>query len=91
MSDEITLPRNLHKPMQILWFDMNEVYVIVFFYLVSMIASQFVVYLISPPLAYLFIAEYRNSNRGFLYQIGYNLGLINFKGYPEALSKNFSE
>jgi hypothetical protein len=88
--DEIRLPRYLHEAIPVLWFDSNEIIIIVFFYIFANIAGG-VFWLLSPVAIYWFICENRENGRGYIQRFLYSLGLLTYQGYPDTSADIFYE
>ena len=90
MSNRIRMPKYLHKPLQILWFDVNEIIIIVICYLMAMTfggISWFI--LIIGPL--MLIPYKRKKPRGYFQHVLIQLGFSKLIGYPIPVSKKFRE
>ncbi|WP_339145180.1 hypothetical protein [Pseudoalteromonas galatheae] len=84
------MPRYIHKPLQILWFDVNEVVILVIFYLAAMTFGglMWLTLIIGPALI---IPYKRKQPRGFFQHAMYLLGYAKLWGYPLPVSKKFKE
>ncbi len=83
-------PRYLHQPYRFLWFEKDEVYIMVGVYILSLAFSLKLLLLI-PAAVYLYRREKRKWPRGFLRHAGYRLGVFSFPGYPGGLAEKFFE
>jgi len=90
MEDKVRLPQYLHLPMQFLWFDTEELTVIVFFYVFALLfgGGFWLAVLIGP---YLYMHVKRNKPRGFLRHLIYVAGFSGMKGYPPPQATQFHE
>lgn len=84
------MPRYLHKPIQILWFDANEVLILVVFYMIAMTFGGLAwLTLIAGPA--IIIPYKRKQPRGYFSHALYCAGFAKLNGYPIPLSKTFRE
>ena len=92
MSDEFrrTFPQYLHRPLQILWFELDEVIIFFACFSATMIYGRWL-WLIWPVGQYAYSRTKRNNPRGFLKHVLYILGFVQMKGYPEYFQKEFHE
>lgn len=82
------IPQYLHQPLQVLWFDIYEIYLLVGLYLASLILGGFMwVVLVAAPI--ILIPEKRKANRGALRHLLYWIGWDNLCGYPDSSAKKF--
>jgi len=90
MTLEYRVPEYLHRPIQVLWFEQDELLSIVMGYVVGFMAGGWwYLSVIGVPYAYIKIRRMRE--RGFLIHLQYALGLLTFKGYPGAFQHYYSE
>ena len=89
-GDHEKFPRYLHQPYRFLWFEKDEVYLMVAFYILSL-AFSFKLLLLIPGVIYLYRREKRKWPRGFLRHALYRLGIVSFPGYPGGLAEKFFE
>lgn len=84
------MPRYIHKPLQILWFDVNEVIIIVMFYLASMTFGglMWLLLIVGPAL---FIPYKRKQSRGYFQHLLYKAGFVQLTGYPLPITSKFKE
>jgi len=87
---EYRVPEYLHRPIQVLWFEQDELLSIVMGYVVGFMAGGWW-YLCVIAVPYAYIKVRRRRARGFLIHLQYTLGLLTFKGYPGAFQNNYSE
>jgi len=84
------MPKYLHKPLQILWFDVNEIVMIVIFYMFAMMFGGLAWFLvILGPL--ILIPFKRKQPRGYIQHVICYLGYSKMIGYPLPVSKRFRE
>ena len=83
-------PQYLHMPYRILWFETDEVALLAGGYLVGNFIT-FKLLLALPVLFVLYRRQKRKRPRGFFKHLGYYLGFINFKHYPQAYIPRFGE
>lgn len=90
MSDKIRVPQYLHLPLQILWFDSEEVAIIIICYLFGLIFGGYA--WLTPVLGpCLYIYVKRRNPRGYLIHTCYRLGFADLKGYPGYQAREFYE
>jgi hypothetical protein len=84
------MPRYIHKPLQVLWFDINEIMIIVMFYLAAMSFGGLMwLILIGGPV--LFIPYKRKQSRGYFQHVLYQVGFVELAGYPVPAANQFRE
>jgi len=91
MSYGTQFPQYLSKPYQVLWFEPDDI--------VLMIAGTFVLglkiggwcWLLVPLVPVAYGRLKRNYPRGFIKHTAYFLGVIPFKGYPTYFQQKFLE
>ena len=86
-----TFPRYLSSPPQVLWWEMDElVLIVVFFGLATTIGGwQYVVGLFGAP--YLFRKTKNKAENGYFKRILYVVGAGHLDGYPTHFEKKFQE
>ena len=77
-------------PLQFLWFDTEEMSVILFFYIFGVLFGSWawLMVVIGP---FFYIQVKRKKPRGFLLHTLHVLGFAHLKGYPGPHAKHFSE
>lgn len=91
MSYGAQFPQYLSKPYQVLWFEPDDIAVIIataFIFGVK-IGGWFWLCVLAVPIAYGRLK--RNYPRGFIKHVGYFLGIFSFKGYPTYFQQKFME
>lgn len=83
-------PQYLHRPYRLLWFEMDEILIMVFGYMLSMMFTIKLL-LVLPLMVYLFRIEKRKRPRGFFRHLWYRVGIMEFKGYPSYFQRDFRE
>lgn len=92
MADDFrkSFPQYLSAPFQVLWFEVDELGVLMFsLVLAFMYGDFFWLFVIVAP--YFYSKAKKSRPRGFLRHILYFGGLIQFKGYPAYFDKEFRE
>jgi len=81
---QVRIPRYLHLPLQILWFDMEEIGVIAGMYLLYLMidSAKVLPLLIIVPWAFKTVKA--RMPRGYLKHLAYRLGFWNSKSYPHT-------
>lgn len=83
-------PQYLSAPFQILWYETDELGVLMFsLVLAFMYGNVFWLLVVLAP--YFYSKMKKSRPRGFLRHILYFAGLIKFKGYPAYFDKEFRE
>jgi type IV conjugative transfer system protein TraL len=83
-------PQYLSSPFQVLWFETDELVIVVVFLIVALIFGYlFWLLLFVGP--YLYTRLKKKYPRGFLRHVLYFIGLIRIKGYPSYFEKEFFE
>ncbi len=80
----------LHKPLQILWFDANELMVIVLGYLAAMSFGG-LAWLLMIIVPSILIPFNRKKPRGYLLHLVYRMGFSKLQGYPLPTANKFEE
>lgn len=83
-------PQYLSRPIQILWFETDELVLGLFTLTLALIYGNimWLVFLVSQ---YLYTRTKRKNARGFLKHLLYALGLIQINGYPPYFEREFHE
>ena len=85
-----TFPQYLSAPFQVLWFEADELGIVMIFFVLAMIfGGLFWVLQVIGPWYYSSIKK--RSPRGFLRHILYFVGVLELKGYPTYFEKEFCE
>ena len=86
----VPFPQYLSRPMQFLWWESDELAVILLFVGLAMMFGG--VFWFLPFLgSYAFVRLKREYQKDFLRHVFYFLGLTRLKGYPEYWEREFSE
>ncbi|MEJ2743454.1 MAG: type IV conjugative transfer system protein TraL [Gammaproteobacteria bacterium] len=84
------MPQYMHLSTQLLWFDQEELSIILCCYLMGLVFGGWAwSLLIIGPIVYIPIK--RRQPRGFLLHLLYRVGLAQLKGYPGPEAKVFFE
>lgn len=85
---EYVIPQNLHKPLQILWFDTYELGLMGALYIGAMLFGglMWVLLVVGP---FFLIPEKRQARRGALVHLFYSFGIYGLEGYPSASARLF--
>jgi type IV conjugative transfer system protein TraL len=83
-------PQYLSKPFQVLWFEVDELVLFLFFLTLALLYGKlmWVIFLVSQ---YSYTKTKRSQARGFLKHILYVFGLIKMKNYPDYFQQEFHE
>lgn len=85
------VPRYLHLPVQILWFDMEDISIILVCYVFWMITDSWYVLPLVVLVPYLFKKVKQSKPRGFLRHMLYVYGFQKLEGYPSPQTRKFHE
>ena len=83
-------PQYLSRPIQILWFEIDEVVIFLFCFTATLIYGRWM-WIVFPLVQYFYVRTKRKNARGFLKHVLYVLGFTRMKGYPEYFQKEFWE
>jgi hypothetical protein len=83
-------PQYLSKPFQVLWFEVDELVLFLFFLTLSLLYGKlmWIVFLISQ---YSYTKTKRSQARGFLKHVLYVFGLVKMNHYPDYFQQEFHE
>jgi len=81
-------PRYLHRPYRLLWFERDEIALMVLIYIVSLLTT-FKALLLIPAAVVVYRREKRKRPRGFVRHIMYRTGIAPFRGYPNSFVTRF--
>lgn len=84
------IPQYLHRPYQILFFDAEDVALIMLLFVLAMLFG-YVFWFLLFVVPYVYMKVKKKYPRGFLKHIIYRLGIISFKGAPSVFERNFRE
>jgi len=84
-------PKYLHKPLMILWFELDEFMVICVGFTLCLMKTGLWHWFLFPVFVWYYMHIKRNNARGFLKHFFYFLGLFRIHGYPEYFEKEFAE
>jgi len=85
------VPRYLHLPVQVLWFDMEDIAILLVSYSLWMLFSSWYVVPVVIGFPYLFMKIKSSKPRGFLRHTLYQYGFASLKGYPPAMTERYEE
>jgi type IV conjugative transfer system protein TraL len=89
-SGTFKVPQHLHKQHQILFFESDELALIVILFMFALIFGYiFWLLLFVLPIGYFKVKK--KFSRGILRHMFYVMGLISFKGAPNYFEKKFNE
>ena len=84
-------PKYLHKPLMILWFELDEFIVFIVGFALSAMKSGLWHWFLLPVFVWYYMRIKRKNARGFLKHALYMLGFTKMQGYPEYFEKEFAE
>lgn len=91
MIDRARVPRYLHLPIQILWFDMEDIGVILASYAVWLVLDSWLALPLVVLVPWLFMSLKADKPRGFLGHALYGLGIHRLTLYPPPDIEEFHE
>lgn len=83
-------PQYLSKPIQVLWFELDELVIFIFTLTFALVYGG-VMWILFIVVQWFYSRTKRKNARGFLKHILYMLGLVEMKNYPEYFVKEFCE
>jgi type IV conjugative transfer system protein TraL len=83
-------PRYLSSPLQVLWFESDEIALIAICYTLGLLFGL-IGWIMMVVVPYLYSRIKKNYPRGFLKHCLYFIGLLHLKGYPIFFEKEFLE
>ena len=86
----VRFPQYLSSPMQVLWFEADELGIILFFVTLGFIYGN-IFYLLMFLGPFLYRRSKSKYPTGFLQHCAYFIGLAKFSFYPDAFTKTFIE
>lgn len=87
----VRVPRYLHLPQQILWFDMEDLALMGCLYFLWLLVDHWAVLVLSVLAIWQFKSLKAEKPRGFVRHILYRYGFIKVKVYPSPTVKVFKE
>ena len=83
-------PQYLSKPFQVLWFEVDELVLFLFFLTLSLLYGKlmWLIFLVSQ---YSYTKTKRSQARGFLKHLLYVVGMVKMKNYPDYFQQEFGE
>jgi len=88
---EKKFPRYLSSPIQVLFFDVDEVVMALAMVSLALIFSYWPVYLLAIAVPWAYRRVKKDKARGFFWHSLYYMGLVEIKGYPITFEKEFYE
>jgi len=85
------VPRYLHLPIQILWFDMEDIAIVLLCYVLWMVMDKFWLLPMVVLVPYLFHHLKARKPRGFVRHVLYEFGFQKLDGYPPPQVIDFEE
>lgn len=83
-------PQYLSKPIQVLWFETDELILGLFFLVLALVYGK-LMWVIFFASQYFYISTKKRKPRGYLKHLLYMLGLAKMQGYPDYWQKDFHE
>ncbi|MDK2812635.1 MAG: hypothetical protein PWQ78_845 [Petrotoga sp.] len=84
------IPKYLHRPYQVLFFDAEDMGMLFFFFLLGFLFGG-VFWIIGAVCAFVILKKKSKSPRGYIKHLFYLLGLYRFKGCPTIFEDRFYE
>ncbi len=91
MKGRVPVPKHLHKPVQILWFDLEDLALMVVCYIFWLVVDEWWVLPLVVLVPYLFMGIKARKPRGYLRHLLYQLGFERLRGYPPPTIRTFKE
>lgn len=90
MNARVRVPQYMHLPMQFLWFDTEEISIILVSYIVGLVFGGLAWFamVLGPAL---YIPVKRRQPRGFMMHFLYRFGMAKLRGYPGPDARIFNE
>lgn len=85
-----SFPQYLGKPIQVLWFELDELIIFIFTLTLALIYGG-LMWIIFIGVQWFYTRTKRKHAKGFLKHILYMLGFLEMKNYPEYFEKEFHE
>lgn len=85
-----SFPQYLGKPIQVLWFELDELIIFIFTLTLALIYGG-LMWIVFIGVQWFYTRTKRKHAKGFLKHILYMLGLLEMKNYPEYFEKEFHE
>lgn len=85
------VPRYLHLPVQVLWFDMEDIGLILVMYTLYLVLDSMYVLPFVVLVPYLFRSVKQSKPRGWLRHVLYRYGFVSLKGYPPPATRSYRE
>ncbi|MEM4619118.1 MAG: type IV conjugative transfer system protein TraL [Desulfurococcaceae archaeon] len=82
------VPQYLHLPYQVLFFELDDLLLIMLFIFISVYFS-FTIGLIILVFLIVYMKMKKRFGRGYLIHLFYAIGVMKFKGYPTYFEKRF--
>lgn len=87
----VRVPRYLHEPVKIIFFDQEDIMLLGMGYVLWLLAGTIYVIPISVLVPYLLIRYKKSKPRGYLRHLLYAFGFSKMKGYPLPTTTDFHE
>ncbi len=81
------IPRYLHQPPQLLWFQPDDIGLAVIFYFMWLLIDHSIILLAMPVAVYTYMNTKEKMPRGYLKHVAYSLGFWASKYYPSPAVK----
>ena len=91
MLARVRVPRYLHLPVQILWFDMEDIAIIIVSYTLWLLLDSWMLIWMVVLVPWLFRSMKADKPRGYLRHILYAYGFQKLKRYPPPQTLEFNE
>ena len=88
---EAIVPQYLHRPFQLLFWESDELALIIIMITLASIGSSKILWLLTIVLPMTYSRMKKSYPRGFLKHMLYSLGFIKFSHYPNAETQRYFE
>lgn len=85
------VPRYLHLPIQILWFDVEDIAITLVAYMFWLIIDSIWILPMVGLAPYFFMKMKATKPRGWMRHMLYRSGFVKLKGYPPPLTTKYEE
>jgi type IV conjugative transfer system protein TraL len=83
-------PQYLTKPIQVLWFETDELILGLFFFMLALLYGK-LMWIVFFASQYLYITTKKRKPRGYLKHLLYLIGFARLQHYPDFWQKEFHE
>lgn len=89
-TNRLKVPQYLHRPYQVLFFETDELVVLVIMLFLGLCFGG-IFWLLMIPVVFLMVHLKKKHPRGYIKHILYQIGLLTFKNAPTSFENRFNE